>query len=473
MAEIAWGQSFLRTSNAPLVGKEDFTSVAAMNTYIKTDATAYVGQVVKVVSTTSGESGVYFVTAIGTNGSAIKLLTTNEQVSLSGYFNFISSVASLPTTNIVPGNIYVASKMIIVSAANSVVGEEVVAKAKDFLVYVGKTNNVDKWLVIQGDITVELDDYATKESVTTELNKKVDKVNGKGLSTNDYTTNEKNKLAGIAANAEVNVQSDWNETNTSSDAFIKNKPKIPNEVTESTVAGWGFTKNTGTYIKPSTGIPKSDLASAVQNSLGKADTALQTHQDISHLATKTDVANEIAKQDEVILFDPNSDINHEDSSLQVWQASSSQSKTIQNTTTYVVLTMKTSCPISIEKGANLLIYNFDGFHCNAHTTALTSVTGIVEVYAENAIWFDSNRNSFNDSFYMFMKGTKVVVIPQHGWTDATVEQFYNTIKTELGIYPEPRNEYVLYSSDEDVEYKSFGADVDGNAIWSKKEFVLS
>jgi len=34
--------------------------------------------------------------------------------------------------------------------------------------------------------------------------------------------------------------------------------------------------NKGTYSKPSGGIPKSDLASAVQTSLGKADTALQT-----------------------------------------------------------------------------------------------------------------------------------------------------------------------------------------------------
>lgn len=40
-------------------------------------------------------------------------------------------------------------------------------------------------------------------------------------------------------------------------------------------------KYTGTYSKPSGGIPKTDLASAVQTSLGKADTALQTHQDIS------------------------------------------------------------------------------------------------------------------------------------------------------------------------------------------------
>lgn len=41
------------------------------------------------------------------------------------------------------------------------------------------------------------------------------------------------------------------------------------------------------YQKPSGGIPKTDLASAVQTSLGKADTALQSHQDISG---KADVA---------------------------------------------------------------------------------------------------------------------------------------------------------------------------------------
>lgn len=71
------------------------------------------------------------------------------------------------------------------------------------------------------------------------------------------------------------VNADWNAT--SGKAQILNKPTIPSAVTESTVSGWGFTKNTGTYSKPSTGIPKSDLASAVQTSLGKADTALQSY----------------------------------------------------------------------------------------------------------------------------------------------------------------------------------------------------
>ena len=50
---------------------------------------------------------------------------------------------------------------------------------------------------------------------------------------------------------------------------------------EADVAAKGFTKNTGTYSKPAGGIPKADLAAAVQTSLGKADTALQTHQSLA------------------------------------------------------------------------------------------------------------------------------------------------------------------------------------------------
>jgi len=72
------------------------------------------------------------------------------------------------------------------------------------------------------------------QNIKTRLNGKVDKVAGKGLSTNDYTTAEKNKLAGIQAGAEVNVQSDWNQTNTSADDFIKNKPAIPTRLSQLT-----------------------------------------------------------------------------------------------------------------------------------------------------------------------------------------------------------------------------------------------
>lgn len=46
---------------------------------------------------------------------------------------------------------------------------------------------------------------ATKLAKVTELNTKVDKVEGKGLSTNDFTDDLNTKLAGIAAGAEVNT----------------------------------------------------------------------------------------------------------------------------------------------------------------------------------------------------------------------------------------------------------------------------
>ena len=51
---------------------------------------------------------------------------------------------------------------------------------------------------------------------------------------NNFTTTLKNKLNGIATGAEINVQSDWNITDTSSDAFIKNKPSIPTKTSDLT-----------------------------------------------------------------------------------------------------------------------------------------------------------------------------------------------------------------------------------------------
>lgn len=83
----------------------------------------------------------------------------------------------------------------------------------------------------------------------TELAKKVDKVTGKGLSTNDYTTDEKNKLAGIASGAEVNVQSDWNAE--SGDAFIKNKPT---SMPASDVYSWAKASSKPSYTASEVGL---------------------------------------------------------------------------------------------------------------------------------------------------------------------------------------------------------------------------
>ena len=67
-------------------------------------------------------------------------------------------------------------------------------------------------------------DKPISTATQTALDAKVDKVEGQGLSDENYTLDEKNKLAGIETGAEVNVNPDWNAT--SGDSEILNKPTV-------------------------------------------------------------------------------------------------------------------------------------------------------------------------------------------------------------------------------------------------------
>ena len=80
------------------------------------------------------------------------------------------------------------------------------------------------------------------------------------------------------------IQSDWNQTDTAAKDYIKNKPTTFDQKQ----ADWNETDTTDpayiknkpdVYSKPSGGIPSTDMSSAVQTSLGKADTALQSETD--------------------------------------------------------------------------------------------------------------------------------------------------------------------------------------------------
>ena len=66
-------------------------------------------------------------------------------------------------------------------------------------------------------------DAYTKAETNALLNEKVDKVAGSSL----MTAAQSEKLAGIESGAEVNVQANWNESDTTSDSYILNKPTIP------------------------------------------------------------------------------------------------------------------------------------------------------------------------------------------------------------------------------------------------------
>jgi len=83
----------------------------------------------------------------------------------------------------------------------------------------------------------------------------------------------------IQGSGEANVIESISVNNTpvAPDANKNVNITVPAAVTESTVSGWGFTKNAGTYSKPSSGIPASDLAQGVIPDVsGKEDKMLLT-----------------------------------------------------------------------------------------------------------------------------------------------------------------------------------------------------
>lgn len=87
-----------------------------------------------------------------------------------------------------------------------------------------------KELVAGSGVTMVESEYAVTISTTTGTVVDPNYVH----TDNNFSNSYKNKLNDIESGAEVNVQSDWNVTNTASDAFIKNKPSIPSKTSDLT-----------------------------------------------------------------------------------------------------------------------------------------------------------------------------------------------------------------------------------------------
>ena len=100
---------------------------------------------------------------------------------------------------------------------------------------------------------------------TLAISGKVDKVTGKGLSTEDYSTSEKTKLAGIEAGAEVNIQPDWEQSDSTADDFIKNKPTLGSAASRSAVLSLS---NAGSGL-PTSGTVYNALENKVDKVAGK------------------------------------------------------------------------------------------------------------------------------------------------------------------------------------------------------------
>ena len=125
-----------------------------------------------------------------------------------------------PTTSLTAGNVILYRKAIITIDENT--NAEVITDAdigKEFIWTGGAWEEFgdEGSFAIKGSITNQdiasnagidqskINGTGNNATLVDDLNAKVDKETGKGLSTNDYTTTEKTKLAGIEANADVNT----------------------------------------------------------------------------------------------------------------------------------------------------------------------------------------------------------------------------------------------------------------------------
>lgn len=143
----------------------------------------------------------------------------------------------------------------------------------------------------EGGSSVEVDSALSASSenpiqnkaVKAALDNKVDKASGKVLSSNDYTTNEKNKLAGIEAGAEVNViesltingvEATIENKNASVNISVGESPDLTNYVQKSNTSG--LLKNDGTI---------------------DTNTYLTQHQDISGKADKSELPTKLSEME--------------------------------------------------------------------------------------------------------------------------------------------------------------------------------
>lgn len=104
---------------------------------------------------------------------------------------------------------------------------------------------------------------------------------------NNFTNADVTKLSGIATGAEVNVQANWTETDTSSDAYIQNKPNLATVATSGSYADLSNTPSIPTATSDLTNdsgyITLSDVPAQVQSDWTETDTSAASY--IQHKPT--------------------------------------------------------------------------------------------------------------------------------------------------------------------------------------------
>lgn len=211
--KLDWALEFNRTGKFPLDRSSMFGSYADALAYAKQDGTdtrkiggtSYVGQIISVFGPgadgATDEIAAYIITAVGSGASLMKF----AQSSASGDVEEeIQKLAARITE--------VEDKLKVASAeADGLLSKENFAKLLG--IAEGAQVNVIESVKVNGEaleiadkaVNIDLSAYAKTADVNTELGKKVDAVEGKGLSTNDYDAAAVAEVAKIKDKADAST----------------------------------------------------------------------------------------------------------------------------------------------------------------------------------------------------------------------------------------------------------------------------
>lgn len=98
---------------------------------------------------------------------------------------------------------------------------------------------------------------------------------------NNFTTFLKTKLEGVQSGAEVNVQADWAQSDTSSDSYIQHKPDLSVYATQTDLASKQDTLTAGSNINITNNVISATAAPQVQSNWAETDPT-----DVSYIQNK-------------------------------------------------------------------------------------------------------------------------------------------------------------------------------------------
>lgn len=232
--------------------------------------------------------------ASGTNNGTLKLTTaagTTDNVAVTGLgtaaYRGVASTIGASITNLVPGSLLYAVLGDAFDSTNTVKAFVNSSIATATATYQGSYNLVS-------DLELDLDDY-TRAQIAFRLGTVIT-----GEDNNDYAFVEIPTSESTPTQIASIERYKFNGTSWAYEYTLNNSgftaaqwSAINSGITSTLVAAFN-----AKYDKPSGGIPKTDLASDVQTSLGLADSALQSHQTIYGLTIKNSAGTN------VLLYNP-------------------------------------------------------------------------------------------------------------------------------------------------------------------------